>query len=224
MLFVISIVYNIIVLFLEYIKMKKQLFLIIMTLLSMEVCADDSGSCGKNVTYTYVESTHTLTISGTGAMDNYELYSTVPWYSYRSEITKAIIEDSVTSIGDMAFYVCSGLTSVSIGNSVTSIGSIAFSGCSGLISVTIPNSVTNIGRNAFENTGWYNNQPDGVVYAGKIAYKYKGVMPANMNIILNEGTIGIAKFAFWGCSGLTSITIPNSVTSIGIEAFRNCSG
>ena len=139
-----------------------------------------------------------------------------------TEITDLIIPDGVTSISDLTFYGCSGLTSISIPNSVTSIGRSAFYGCSGLTSITIPNSVTSIGSNAFEGTAWYNNQPDGLIYADKFAYKYKGTMPAGTQITIAEGTLRIADNAFSGCSGLTSITIPNSVTSIGRSAFNNC--
>ena len=156
-----------------------------------------------------------------------------------------IIPDSVTSIGNQAFYGCTGLTSVTIPNSVTSIGLAAFSGCTGLtsitipdsvtsigfcafencsslISITIPNSVTNVSSGAFGNTAWYNNQPDGLVYAGKVAYEYKGTMPSNTSIVIKDGTLGIVSAAFVSCSGLTIITIPNSVTRIGEEAFRYC--
>ena len=133
------------------------------------------------------------------------------------------IPNSVTSIGTYAFSGCSGLTSVTIPNSVTSIGNSAFSGCSALTSVTIPNSVTSIGSYAFKGTAWYNSQPDGLVYAGKVAYAYKGIMPENTSISLRKGTLGIASYAFFGCSGLTSVDIPNSVTSIGGSAFSGCS-
>ena len=88
----------------------------------------------------------------------------------------------------------------------------------------IGNSVTNIGGDAFNNTAWYNKQPDGLVYAGKVAYKYKGTMPSNTSIVLKEGTLGIADSAFRGCTGLTSVTIPDSVTSIGSYAFMDCTG
>ena len=141
-----------------------------------------------------------------------------------SGLKSVTIPNSVTSIGNNAFYGCSGLTSVTIPNSVTSIGSGAFQYCSGLTSVTIPNSVTSIGEVAFAGTAWYDNQPDGLVYAGNVAYEYKGTMPANTSITLKEGTVGIASSAFYYCSGLTSVTIPNSVTSIGTSAFSSCSG
>ena len=137
-----------------------------------------------------------------------------------SGLTSVTIPNSVTSIGYCAFYNCSGLTSIEIPNSVTSIGDYAFYNCSGLTSIEIPNSVTSIGEEAFYGTAWYNNQPDGIVYAGMVLYAYKGSMPENTSVIVKEGTISIKDEAFSGCSGLTSIEIPNSVTSIGNSAFE----
>jgi hypothetical protein len=81
-----------------------------------------------------------------------------------------------------------------------------------------------IGEGAFKNTAWYDNQPDGLVYAGNVAYKYKGTMPDNTDINIKEGTTGIGELAFGGCTGLTSIEIPNSVMSIGEGAFYCCTG
>ena len=133
------------------------------------------------------------------------------------------IPNSVTSIGSSAFYGCSGLTSITIPNSVTSIGSYAFSGCSGLTSVTIPNSVTSIGGYAFKGTGWYNNQNNGILYLDNWLLGYKGDKPTGI-INISEGTRGIASESFSDCSGLTSVTIPNDVTSIGESAFNGCSG
>ncbi|GAB6390992.1 MAG: leucine-rich repeat domain-containing protein [Treponematales bacterium] len=129
-------------------------------------------------------------------------------------LTSITIPGSVTSIGGWAFAGCTGLTSVTIENGVRSIGGEAFKDCAGLRSVTIPDSVTSIGTDAFEGTAWYNSQTDGVVYAGKTAYKYKGVMPKNTTITLQNGTVSIMGFAFWYCTGLTSVMFKGSNTTI----------
>lgn len=113
------------------------------------------------------------------------------------EIKEYIIPNSVTSIGDDAFYKCYGLTSVTIGNSVTSIGNSAFYNCSSLTSVTIPNSVTSIGESAFYDCS------------------------SLTSVTIGNSVTSIGNDAFYGCSGLTSVTIPNSVTSIGNSAFYN---
>lgn len=113
------------------------------------LAASDSGTCGKNLTWTLDEG-GTLTISGTGAMGDYS-YNAMPWYDYRNSIKTAVIEDGVTSIGDRAFWECNSLESVNIPDSVTSIGNSAFAYCVSLESVTIGNNVTSIGNSAFES-------------------------------------------------------------------------
>ena len=167
-----------------------------------------------------------LIISGNGAMEDYgtiyrysSYYTNAPW---GIDIKSVIIGNGVTSIGGSAFYGCSGLTSVSIPDSVTNIGISAFGCCTGLTSITIPDSVTSIGLSAFYETAWYKNQPNGLVYAGKNAYKYKGTAPANTSIVIQDGTKAITTSAFGGCSGLTSVMIPDGVTNIGDSAFRSC--
>ncbi len=117
----------------------------------MSIAAEPtSGTCGENVTWTFDDSAGTLTISGTGAMNDYDYYNR-PWENYEDNIKKVVINNSVTAIGENAFYDCDSLTSITIPDSVTTIGAFAFFDCIGLINITIPNSVTTIGICAFLN-------------------------------------------------------------------------
>jgi hypothetical protein len=134
------------------------------------------------------------------------------------------IPSTVTGIGSNAFYNCTNLTGITIPDSVTRIGSYAFSNCTNLTNITIPDNISDVESGAFNNTAWFNNKPNGVVYAGKAAYKYKGDMPANTNLTLANGTIRITEEAFSNCTGLTSVNIPDSVTGIGSSAFSYCTG
>ena len=125
--------------------MSKKL-LSILALLCLTVTsawADDGGACGTSLTWSYVESTHTLTISGTGAMTDYSDGET-PWYAYRNYITNIVIKDGVTTIGDYAFTNCL-VTELTIPNSVTSIGKHAFVDCEYLTTLNIGSGVTSIG-------------------------------------------------------------------------------
>jgi hypothetical protein len=179
----------------------------------------------------YLGTTDTLRVDYTGdltdwcgIMFSYWSFGDYHLYINNEKVTDLVIPEGVQNIRNYAFSYCSGLTSVTIPNSVTRIGSSAFSRCSGLTSVTIPDSVTNIGGRAFYNTAWYNNLPDGPVYIKKFFYAYKGTMPANTSFTIDAGTLQICGDAFSGCSGLTSVTIPNSVTLIGVGAFERCTG
>ena len=125
--------------------MKKVLFLITFLATSIVSWAADSGTCGENLTWAYDKTSKTLTISGTGAMDDYAEHG--PWN--KLNITKVVIEDGVTTIGDSAFYECS-IKSIKIPTSVTAIGEFAFY-ATDLDSITIPSSVTSIGDLAFDN-------------------------------------------------------------------------
>ncbi len=115
--------------------------------INVEALADgtESGTCGDNIKWT-LDSNGVLTLEGTGAMPDYT--ETPQW---KEKVTKAIIGEGITSIGNYAFRSCYGLTSVTIPNSVTSIGEGAFAECFGLTSVTIPAAVTSIGEVAFYN-------------------------------------------------------------------------
>ena len=134
------------------------------------------------------------------------------------------IPSSVKTISYAAFQGCEALTSVKIPNGVSFIGTNAFADCKSLSSIEIPNSIKFVAIDAFNNTPWLSSQPDGVLYINNIAFKYKGAMPKNTTILLEDGTVSIGERVFMACTNLTSIEIPNSVTSIGERAFYNCTG
>ena len=154
-------------------------------------------------------------------------------FSYCENLTSIIIPNSVTNIGNNAFYKCSSLTSITIPNSVTSIGHDAFAFCKVLTSITIPNSVTSIGEKAFN---YCSNLTAITVEKGNTKYDSRDncnalietnsntlIMGCKNTVIPNSVT-SIGHDAFSGCESLTSITIPNSVTSIEDWAFSNCIG
>ena len=163
----------------------------------------------------------TLTISGTGAMKNYDYYDNPSPVCNNSNVKKVVMEDGVTSIGSSAFRGCTSLTSITIPNSVTSIGNAVFSYCSSLTSITIPDSVTSIGSSAFRGCTSLTSItiPDSVTSIGNAAFSNCWDLTS---ITIPDSVTTIGDSAFSGCSSLTSITIPDGVTSIGNRAFYNC--
>lgn len=182
---------------------------------------------GSGVTWQLTEntddpSTYTLTIRGSGAMEDFPFGSYQPWYSFHDQITSVVVSPGVTSIGQCAFsrfaklthvdiadsvisigwdafYYCSSLTDITIPQSVTYIGPLAFFHCTNLSSITLSNNITSIGSSAFEDC-------------------------TNLTSITIPGSVtSIGLAAFCNCTKLTSITIPDSVTTIDLEAFKNCS-
>ncbi len=155
-------------------------------------------------------------------------------FYYCSSLTNITIPNSVTSIGDVAFGSCSSLTNITIPNSVISIGNAAFDDCSSLTNITIPESVTSIGDRNFSscssliNINVSNNNKnyssiDGVLFnkdKTEIIKYPEGKESKSYKIPNSVTSIGI--WAFYNCSSLKSITIPNSVTSIGDSAFWDC--
>ena len=142
------------------------------------------GGCGDNVLFTYDSTTKTLSISGTGAMADYN-GEDAPWNSYCTDITTVIIGDGVTSIGNSAFSGCTSLTRIEIPASVTSIGNSAFSGCTSLTRIEIPASVTSIGNNAFS-----------------------GCTNLLIAFLESETPPTLGSGAFSGCTALNAIGVP----------------
>jgi hypothetical protein len=138
-----------------------------------------------------------------------------------SEIT---LPDSVKSIGYGAFYGCGDLSKITLSDGLTYIDSDAFVECSSLSEITIPDSVTGIGSYAFNDTAYYNNAENwdnGILYIGNALVQVKrGVVSGNVSV--KEGTRIISADAFENCSGLSEITLPDSVTNIGWSAFYYC--
>ena len=133
-------------------------------------------------------------------------------FNYNSDLTSVVIPDSVTSIDNNAFQRCANLTSVTIPDSVTTIGEGAFSGCYNLVTFDV-----NV------NNGKYSASDDGKILYNKDKTELIGYPSASGDIEILEGTISIEKDAFAGCDNLTSVVIPDSVTTIGDSAFSGCS-
>lgn len=155
-----------------------------------------SGNCGdsgSNVTW-LLDDNGTLTISGSGKIEDYRSDIDQPWYSNRSDITSVVIEPGVTSIGSLAFYKCSNLTSITIPSGLTSIGEMAFFYCSALTSVTIPNGVISIGNFAF------------------------GSCTGLKSITIPSSVTSIENNIFQDCTGLTNITVDSSNPSFCSES------
>ncbi|MPL79570.1 hypothetical protein SDC9_25454 [bioreactor metagenome] len=143
------------------------------------------------------------------------------FYNCRS-LNSIIIPNSVTSIGNHAFESCIELTSIIIPNSVITIGARVFYDCLGLTSVQIPSSVTSIGMACFYYTPWYNAFPDGEIYINNFLYEYKTSCTVDLDINVREGTVSVSEYAFYWANHLLKITFPNSLVSIGDNAFENC--
>ena len=173
-----------------------------------------------NLTWT-LDADGTLTISGTGAMKDYNDDDNPSPVYQNSNVKKVVIEKGVTSIGNYAFSGCLGLKSITIPDGITSIGNHAFDSCINLRSITLPDSITSIGMWAFYNC-WNVSSiiiPDGVTSIEDFTFNS---CISLTSITIPNSVTNIKSSAFHNCADLTSITIPDSVTSIGYAAFSNC--
>ena len=189
--------------------------------------AGGAAGDGSGVTWQLTEntddpSTYTLTIRGSGAMEDYLMSGHQPWRSFRDQITSVVVSPGVTSIGNLAFTRFSKLIHVDIADSVVSIGEQAFSDCSSLTNITVPQSVTYIGVNAFDSC---TNLSSITLSTNNITsirpYTFSGCSKLS-SIVIPDGVTSIQLGAFSNCTKLTSISIPGSVISIGPYAFRDC--
>lgn len=178
-----------------------------------------SGTCGENLSWTLDEE-GTLTISGTGAMADYDWEENLaPWADYK--IITVVIESGVTTIGAYAFDRCSELTSVTIPAGVETIETFTFYCCDNLESVTISEGVKNIKESAFSGCKKLESVtfPESLEVIGIYAF-YD--CESFTSVIIPEGVKTIGEEAFYECSGLTSIEISSTVESIGDRAFYDC--
>ena len=140
-------------------------------------------------------------------------------------LTSVTIPNLLTAIGNYTFYGCNGLTSVTIPNSVTTIGDFAFQDCSSLNTFTIPSSVQRIGRWAFYGTAYYNNSSN---WVNDVLYKDNCLLKAKYSLSgsysIQSNTRVIARSSFSGCTSLTSVILPNLITTIDSFTFEECRG
>ena len=210
-------------------------------LLSLPVLARDFSYAyeGQTLNYTVIDEEAKTCMTKAGDYGEYFVYNAGNEVSGDLVIPSRVSDGkaiyTVTSIGEYAFYECSGLTSVTITEGVTSIGEEAFYECSGLTSVTIPESVTSIGEGAFADCNGLKKAEFASIEAlCKISFKYGDANPLSYannlyingekitDLVIPAGVTSIGGYAFSCCFGLTSVTIPEGVTSIGDSAFYAC--
>lgn len=156
-----------------------------------------SGDCGDNLRWNYDGATATMTISGTGKMDDYPNYAP-PWVHFRPEIQTLVVEEGVSTLGWSSFYGCSQLTEVYLPESLESLEYGAFAYCSALSSISLPPNLHTIGIAAFV------------------------ACTSMTSLVVPQTVTSIEDSAFIDCFALRSISIPASLSYVGSSAFKNC--
>ena len=185
---------------------------------SVNVTFLSEDSCGENATWEFDSETGKLTISGTGAMYDYNGMN-MPWIEEIENIKSIEIGEGITAIGEWAFANLSNAASVVIPSSVTTIGEGAFAVC-GFSSIDIPSTVTSIGSYAFTESKLINvTIPGGVTVINKCVFQGCDLLES---VVIPQGVTSIGGSAFAGCKSLKTAALPEGVTSIGKFAFENC--
>ncbi|MBQ9983871.1 MAG: leucine-rich repeat protein [Lachnospiraceae bacterium] len=199
-------------------KLKKSVLAIVVMMLcvmvlSQNVMAASSGSCGTSATWKFDNGT--LTISGTGVVDS------IPWMdAHKASITKVIIEEGIVAIDEKsAFSGCDNLASVSLPDSLTKLDFYAFLGCDSLKSITIPKNLVDAAY-CFKSSGLETvtfaeglTVVDGFMFQGSSNLK---------TVYFVDSIIEIGGSAFDGCEKLTNVVLPKNLEEIGMYAFKGC--
>jgi len=183
-------------------------------------------------TFTVNKTTGELTVDGNGDLPDYSSADPAPWYAYRSYIKSLTVSEGITGIGSYAFYSNNLLSQMSLPDSLVSISSYAFAQCGALGSIVLPKNVETVDVRAFNS----NNLSSINVAAGNIYYKASGnclisvsdkklVLGCASSVIPSDDSVSsIGDYAFYGCSGLSTIEIPENITEIGSYSFALCTG
>lgn len=197
-----------------------------------------SGKCGgegdgSNITWSFDTDTGLLKFEGTGKMANYGPDGNLlcPWHRHANDILSVEIGDGITTIASCAFYNCRNITSVVIPEGVTTIGDSAFSACDNLKEIYIPSTVTRIGTRTFslniglekitvsENNPVFHSDGNCIIETATKTL----LSGCNTSVIPTDGSVtAIGDWAFSGCKKLSSIVIPDCITSIGENPFVFC--
>lgn len=173
------------------------------------------GSCGENTTWAYLNGT--LTISGSGATDNWTMNKTPDWKSFANEITSVVVEKGVTGIGDYAFYGLSSLKNVTLPEGLKGLGRYLFRQCTALENITIPNGIDTVGNYLFDGCNALKSATVGSL--GDYMFSGCGALEA---VMFTNAITKLPRYAFQSCTSLKRIAIPETVTEVGDRVFYGC--
>lgn len=233
--------------------MKQHLNRIFSFLLALVLCvglfaavpasaAEYSGSCGENLSWSFVNGR--LTITGSGDMTDYNQVNMPPWYAFREEIIYLTLPEGLSSVGNMAFYDCYNLVAVTLPSTVTDVGKLAFCQCHNIVILNLNSGLESIGRSAFEQCEKLPDLrlPDTLTTLGYHAFYYctslqTVTIPASVTD-MDDGVFAqctslvrakvdasldtVPNWSFQGCRQLSSVVLNEEIVAVGDNAFSNC--